>query len=76
MRQWDLTTPAARLKQALKDLQVARDEVSDYWKDETSREFQEKYLDPLTPRIRRSMNSMVDLAAVLAKAERECGPYD
>jgi hypothetical protein len=55
---------------------MARDEVSDYWKDETSRAFQEKYLDPLTPRIRRSINAMADLAAVLAKAERECGSYD
>jgi hypothetical protein len=55
---------------------VARDDVSDYWKDETSRVFQEKYLDPLDPKIRRSINAMVELAAALTKAERECGSYD
>jgi hypothetical protein len=76
MKQWDLTTPAARLKQALKDLQVTRDEVTEHWKDETSRKFQENYLDPLGPRIRRTVATLSELAELLAKAERECGSYD
>lgn len=73
MRRWDLTTPAARLKQTLKDLQVARVEVAASWDDQTSREFQETYLDPIRPRIQRTITAITDLAEVLARAERECG---
>jgi hypothetical protein len=60
----------------MKDLQVARDEVTQHWKDEKSRKFQENYLDPLEPRIRRTVSAINELAQVLAKAERECGSYD
>lgn len=73
MRRWDLTTGAAKLELAGESLRKAMIEATTHWDDQTNRNFQEKYLEPMRPKLRRAIDAVHRLQLVLAKAERECG---
>lgn len=75
MRAWDLNTGASILEDALKTLQTVRSETAEVWNDETSRKFQEEYLDPLEPRARRVVDAIRRLAEVMVRAQRDCDSY-
>ena len=75
MRSWDLTTGATKLYEATKALQAAQSAVASQWDDKTSHDFQEEYLAPLEPRVRRTLEAVRRLAEVLEKARRECETY-
>jgi len=75
MRPWDLATGAARLEEAMKDLKNAHLQIAEQWNDKTHHEFQEAYLDPLEPLVRRTLEAIHRMAEVLAKAEHDCGSY-
>jgi uncharacterized protein YukE len=75
MKTCDLNTPTARLRQAMKDLQIARARIAEQWSDETHRQFEETFLAPLEPNMRRTVAAIGELAEVMAKAERECEGY-
>ena len=74
MRIWDLHTGASNLEEAMESLQTTRTETMMQWDDETNRKFQEEYLAPLEPRVKRALDAVHRLALLLARAERECGP--
>jgi len=74
MRGWDLTTGSAKLNLALEALGQAGATVSEHWSDATYRGFQEEYLVPLEPMVKRTLDAIKRLAEELRKAERECGP--
>ena len=74
MRGWDLTTGSAKLDLALEALQQAGAAVSEHWDDATYRSFQEEYLLPLEPVVKRTLDAIKRLAEELRKAERECSP--
>ena len=71
-RHWDLTGGAGRLEMAGEDLKAARADGSRYWHDATSRKFDETYLLPLVPMMRRALDAIHRLAEVLIQARREC----
>ena len=75
MKTWDLTAGAGQLEEAIELLQRARANALEQWNDETNRKFQETYLVPLEPRLRRALDAIHRLAQVLDAAERECGSY-
>ena len=75
MKTCDLNTPTARLRQAMKDLQIARQQVAEQWSDETHRQFEETFLTPLDPCVRRTVAAIGELDEVLARAQRECEGY-
>ena len=75
MKTWDFNTGISVLEDALKTLQAIRLETGALWRDETSRKFQEAYLDPLEPKVRRVVDAVHGLAEVMQKAERDCGDY-
>lgn len=58
----------------MESLQTTRTETMMQWDDETNRKFQEEYLAPLEPRVKRALDAVHRLALLLARAERECGP--
>jgi hypothetical protein len=73
VRNWDLSGGAARLELAAEDLKAARADSSRYWHDGTSKRFDEMYLLPLDPKVRRALDAIHRLAEVLGQARRECG---
>lgn len=72
MRTCDLETDAARLRDAIDELRTAWDEVSDQWNDEVSRGFCERYLEPLAPAFKSSLDAISRMAQLVAQMEREC----
>lgn len=72
MRRWDLHTEASKLELAFELLRSADAEATHHWDDSTHREFQEKYLGPLEPQLKRAVGAVQRLAEVLARAQREC----
>ena len=74
MRPWDLSAGAAKIQLALETLELAQAEVMERWKDETAGAFQRDYLDPLRPRVRRTLDAIDRLAHVLDKAEWDLEP--
>mgnify|MGYP002854314716 CR=1 FL=1 len=72
MRVVDLHTGAARLSDALDQLQQAWDQVTVTWNDEARRHFEAEHLAPITPTIRLTLDAVTRLAEVVARAEREC----
>ena len=73
VRNWDLSGGAARLELAAEDLKAARSDSSRYWHDATSRKFDETYLLPMEPRIRRALDAIHRLSEILNQSRRECG---
>ncbi len=73
VRNWDLSGGAARLELAVEDLKAARADSSRYWHDGTSKRFDEAYLLPLDPKVRRALDAVHRLAEILSQARRECG---
>jgi len=71
----DLNTPTGRLRQAFKDLQVARSQISDQWRDETHRKFEEEFLVQLEPCMRRTLAAIGEFAEIVGKAQRDCDEY-
>ena len=59
----------------MKTLQTARSDVAALWDDDTNRKFQEEYLEPLNPKVRRLLDAVHRLAHVLARAQSECESY-
>jgi hypothetical protein len=72
MRRWDLHSGASKLDLALESLRLADAEATHHWDDITHQEFQEKYLEPLEPRLKRAAEAVQRLAEVVARAQREC----
>jgi hypothetical protein len=75
MKTCDLNTPMARLRQAMKNLQIARAEIAEIWNDETRRRFEEEFLAPLEPSMRRTVTAVGELSEVLSNAQRDCEGY-
>jgi hypothetical protein len=75
MKTWDLHTPAAKLRQAMKDLHVAKNRIASQWQDDKLRQFEEAFLEPLEPKLRGTALAIAELAEVLHQAERAVGDY-
>jgi uncharacterized protein YukE len=76
MKTWDLNAGAAKLEMAIKTLREANGNIAEAWDDETSRRFQETYVEPVEPRLKNVLDAVHRLAEVLAGAARECGDRD
>ncbi len=68
-----LQASRVRLEHALQELLVRWDEVKARWDDAMSRDFEERHLRPLEPRIRNAMAAMEKMAEKLDRARRDCG---
>ncbi len=67
-----LTGASMELHNALKAAGEAWEEAQTVWKDVACRAFEHDYWEPLTERVRLSLQAMDHLDGVLAKAMREC----
>lgn len=59
----------------MKTLKGVRAEVTEQWDDDPHRRFEEQFVDPIEPKLKRALTAMRELADVLAKAEREVGSW-
>lgn len=71
MRFCDLNTGLGQLTEAFSDLKERLAETKTHWNDDTSRQFQEKHLEPILPRIRLTISAIQHLTEVLSAAEKE-----
>jgi hypothetical protein len=72
MRNWDLTTAAAKLEAAQKTFQVVQADTAEQWNDEIRRNFDERFLLPMDQRVKRMIEAIARLSEVLAAAQRDC----
>jgi uncharacterized protein YukE len=73
MKNWNLSGGAAKLELAFKSLKKAAGDAQEFWHDDASRRFQEKYLAALEPQVRDALDAIHRLEQILSGAEHECG---
>ncbi len=71
----DLTTGVSQLRDAVESLQRAWSLTQEHWSDDNSRSLEENHLRPIASEVAAAFPVIHQLAAVLAQAERECGPW-
>lgn len=67
-----ISSAAAALIQARRDLLVHWQAAEAAWKDERARQYHRDYLDPADPALRRACDAIGEMAALLERAAREC----
>ena len=72
MGNWDLHTGAARLRKATEDLQIAWQQTAELWQDEVSQAFCERYLEPIGPATKMSLEAIGRMRQMISQIEREC----
>lgn len=63
---------AANLAQAVKDLSIEWDQIKASWRDVKSREFEEKYLEPIPGQVARATSVIEEIDAILRKVKADC----
>ena len=76
MRNWDLFTSAARLRKATEDLQIAWQQTTEFWQDDVSHAFCERYLEPLGPATKMSLEAIGRMRQLMNQIQRECESSD
>ena len=72
MKICDLQSGAGRVKRATRMLKEKGENTKEHWNDQTSCEFEEKYLRPLFPEVTMALTSVYRLNELLEQAERDC----
>ena len=72
MRNADFISPAARLADALKKLELVWMESKEDWADHVSQKVEDEYLVPLHGQVRSMLDTVEKLSGVMTKAERAC----
>lgn len=67
----DLSSGASKMALALKHLHIKWDSATETWDDATSRAFHKEHIEPLSPRVKETLEAIGRLAEVLARASRE-----
>ena len=68
----DLVSGANRLTRATRQLRECWAETKEMWDDAVSREFEEKYLEPLIPHLRLTSAAIHEMSKVMDDARRAC----
>ena len=70
-RHADLSSPLQRLKRATRELQESWTEVKQDWNDQTARDFEDQYLEPILPQLRLLLAASADFEETLRQVQRE-----
>ncbi len=68
----NLTAGAAKLREALENLEVAWDEAKVHWDDASSRNFDEHHLQPIGPQVRTALDAISRMREVITRVQRDC----
>lgn len=72
MRQWDLETNAAHLRDAFDELQIAWRNAGEHWDDSVSESFCETHLEPLGPAVKKTLEAVASMQQLLDRVYRDC----
>jgi len=72
MKVCDLTSGTGRLQKATRDLVQHWEQTKEFWQDGTRREFEERHLQPMNPKVRLLLSHATQLMETLQKAESAC----
>jgi hypothetical protein len=67
-----MSTSGARLEALTKDLRVHWQQTKEYWSDDTSREFEHKYLEELFASVDRAVLVIDQLDKLTSKIKKDC----
>jgi hypothetical protein len=72
MRKCDLFTGAGRIRHALEQLEIVWNEREAEWNDAVSRNFQERHLEPMIPRLKLALDAIGRMSLLIGEVERDC----
>ena len=72
MRQCDLDTSAAHLRDALEELQIAWRQTEENWQDSVSQKFCQTHLEPIGPAVKKALEAVGQMQQLVNQAYREC----
>ena len=72
MKRVDFISPAARLEDALKQLEASWMATKESWNDPISQKVEDDFLVPLHGQVRSMLDAVKKMALVMLKAEQEC----
>lgn len=70
----DLRTPAANLREAHEQVELAWSNLKDVWSDSAMQAFEDNYMSHIRPRVRMTLDAVARLSAVMDEAQRQCEP--
>lgn len=73
MKICDFQTGVGLLQRDTKKLKDKWMDTKVHWKDKTSIEFEQKYLQPLMPNLKLALAAVYELAEIVDEAEKELG---
>jgi hypothetical protein len=72
MKKCDLMTSAGRIRHALENVEVVWQQSSDQWDDAASREFAERYLEPMIPKLKLALDAINRMQYLMTEVQRDC----
>lgn len=69
-----LNASRTRLHANLSELMARWDRAKSKWDDARSRDFEQRHLLTLEPKVRHAIDAMEHMGEILMRAARECGP--
>jgi hypothetical protein len=72
MKKCDLATPAARIRHAFENLEVAWQQATDSWDDAVSKRFGEQQLEPMIPKVKIALDAIGRMHQLLTEVQRDC----
>ena len=72
MKRVDFISPAARLEDALKQLEVSWMVTREHWNDPVSQKVEDEFLVPLHGQVRSMLDAVSKMSLIMRKAEQEC----
>jgi hypothetical protein len=75
MNACDLSSGAAKLALALKQLGIKWEQAGETWDDSAAKGFHEEFLAPLTPDVKQTLEAIGRLAEVLDRADRDVSDH-
>jgi len=72
MKRVDFVSPAARLEDALKQLEAAWMATREHWNDSISQKVEDEYLTPLHGQVRSMLDAVDKMSMKIRNAEQDC----
>lgn len=72
MKRVDFVSPASRLEDALRQLEMSWMATREFWSDPVSHRVEDDFLVPLHGQVRSLLDAVSKMSLVMRKAEQEC----